>query len=256
MIDHFDGLIMRQTTYGDNDLIVNVLTPDRGKVSVRCRGVRSLRSPYRNIIHPLFYNSFVVYEKNGMFTLKEAGCLESFYDIGMDITSLSLAQYVLEAANELSVAEQEHADLLRLCLNTLYALTKTEKPRNVIKAAFELRAMCISGMMPDLSACCECQTEQDQLFLDTVEGNLICSVCLDAEYERLGISPEMSGRRLVSLTPDVLRAMRYIVCAPPNRLFSFSADDETVRLLGNCCEMYFLNQVEHGFSTLTFYKSL
>ncbi len=256
MIENCQGLIVRETTYGDNDLIIHILTAEHGRLSVRCHGVRSLRSPYRNIIHTLFYNSFVLYEKNGMRSLKEAGCLHSFYRIGMDITALSLAQYVLEVANDLSVEGQEHGALLQLCLNTLYAITQTDKPQTLIKAAFELRAMCVSGFMPDLSGCSACgQTPQD-LFLDTVEGVMICGPCLDREYEASGISPQQSGRHLVSLTPGALRAMRYIVSAPPERLFSFAADDETMTSLSRACEQFLLHQTEHGFSTLTFYKSL
>ncbi len=277
MIDSCRGLILRETTYGDNDLIVNVLTVEHGKISVRCRGVRSLRSPYRNIIHPLFYNQFELYEKNGMYTLKEAGCLQSFYRIGMDIVRLALAQYILEAANAVSVEGLEQDSLLQLCLNTLYAVTEKELPCDLVKSAFELRAMCVCGFMPDISSCTVCGEERFPVFLDTVQGVLWCGDCLDRarQEERERRQKQEEGgvtvgdnlaeaddgesalpQNLRMLSPTVLRAMRYIVSCPPARIFSFSIPEDEQRQLSAVCEQYFLHQTDCRFQALAFYKSL
>ena len=54
----------------------------------------------------------------------------------------------------------------------------------------------------------------------------------------------------------IIEAMRYICLCDPKKLFSFSLGEENVKLLAQLTESYFVTQLERGFSTLDFYKSL
>ena len=58
------------------------------------------------------------------------------------------------------------------------------------------------------------------------------------------------------VTPGVLAAIRYLVSCDPKRLFSFQAGMETMEKLSQLTETYLTTQLERGFSTLDFYKSL
>ena len=58
------------------------------------------------------------------------------------------------------------------------------------------------------------------------------------------------------VTPGVLDAMRYICSCDSRKLFSFSASLETIESLSYVTESYLSTQLERGFSTLDFYKSL
>ena len=58
------------------------------------------------------------------------------------------------------------------------------------------------------------------------------------------------------VTPSVLEAMRYICLCDPKKLFSFQIGTDTLERLGALTEAYLTTQLERGFSTLEFYKSL
>jgi DNA repair protein RecO (recombination protein O) len=58
------------------------------------------------------------------------------------------------------------------------------------------------------------------------------------------------------VNPSVLEAMRYICLCSPKKLFSFQVGDHTLELLSQVTESYLTTQLERGFSTLDFYKSL
>ena len=58
------------------------------------------------------------------------------------------------------------------------------------------------------------------------------------------------------ITPGVLDAMRYICYCDGRKLFSFRASPETLETLSYVTESYLATQLERGFSTLDFYKSL
>jgi len=58
------------------------------------------------------------------------------------------------------------------------------------------------------------------------------------------------------VTPSVLDTMRYICYCDPRKLFAFRAGQETMARVADISEAYLTTQLERGFSTLDFYKSL
>ena len=66
----------------------------------------------------------------------------------------------------------------------------------------------------------------------------------------------MGGGIPMPVTPGVLEAMRYICLCDPKRLFSFDIGPQNLEKLANLTEAYLTTQLERGFSTLDFYKSL
>ena len=58
------------------------------------------------------------------------------------------------------------------------------------------------------------------------------------------------------VTAGVLEAMRYICLCEPRKVLSFQIGRENLDLLANLTEAYLTTQLERGFSTLDFYKSL
>ena len=58
------------------------------------------------------------------------------------------------------------------------------------------------------------------------------------------------------VTPGLLEAMRYICLCDPRKLFSFQLGMDNQKQLSSLTEAYLTTQLERGFSTLDFYKSL
>ncbi|WP_242623786.1 DNA repair protein RecO [Intestinimonas massiliensis (ex Afouda et al. 2020)] len=132
-------------------------------------------------------------------------------------------------------------------MNSLHALDKLNKPQALIKAAFELKLMCLEGYEPLLDACAVCGLpDPDRPRLDLVQGVLHCASCQDEVGE--GVS--------LPLEAGTLAAMRHIVYGDPKRLFSFQLDQKGLDCLGRVCERFLLTQLDRGFSTLDFYKQL
>ncbi len=58
------------------------------------------------------------------------------------------------------------------------------------------------------------------------------------------------------LPPRALAALDHIVHGDPKRLFSFRLEGEDLKQLADTAEAYVYTQLERGFSTLDYYKSL
>lgn len=240
-----EGLVLRETEYRDADKLLTVLTKDRGQLTLRARGVRSRNSKLKSGCQLLAYAEFTVFDGKNTMTVDEAVPIELFLPLRQDIELLSLASYFAQAAEVLSQEDEHNSDLLSLCLNCLYGLSKLQKPQLLVKAAFELRAACIAGYEPMLDGCSVCGNPQPDRFLMS-DGMLRCSACLLPGEESLRLP----------VIPGTLAAMRYIVSCDLKRLLSFKLGDDSLRQLSGLTETYFLTQLERGFFSLDFYKSL
>ena len=239
------GIVLRVTDYNDRDALLTVLTRGHGRLTIKARGLRRKNSPLTAPCQLLAFGEFTLFEYRGQYTINEAHSIELFSSLRRNLTKLSLATYFAQVSEMLSQEDLPNPELLSLLLNSLYALCNLKLPEAQIKAVFELRAACLSGYTPDLFGCHICGNQNPTRF-DLRAGQLECENCRSSESD---------GIRL-PVTPAILEAMRYICLCDPKRLFSFTIGEETLLQLANLTEAYLATQLERGFSTLDFYKSL
>ena len=254
-----DGLVIRETESGENDKRITLLTADRGKISVSAKGARSLRSKYMNAIGLFTYGNYEISERTGYSWLGGASVTEPFYALRDNIDRLALASYIVDVAGELSGEGEPADELLRLTLNTLYAIANDMRPYAQIKAAYELRAMVMSGYMPMLDSCGLCGKERSNLtYLDVMNGMLKCEECIHRlnSSRETGVSEDGAAVILVPLSHSALSAVRYIAGAELSRLLSFTIEGAALTELSRLAETYLIHHLEKSFSSLDFYNSL
>ena len=238
------AIVLRVTDYNDRDALLTVLTRDHGKLTIKARGLRRKNSPLIAPCQLLAYGEFTLFEYRGMYTINEAHSIELFQHLRRDLSKLSLGTYFAQVAVMVSQEDMPNPELQALLLNSLFALSSLNLPENQVKAAFELRIACLAGYMPDLSKCQNCGNEQPDRF-DLSSGQLQCAACATGQ----------SGIRM-PVTAGMLQAMRYICFCEPRKLFGFTLGEENMDNLASLTEGYLATQLERGFSTLDFYKSL
>ncbi|MCI8914266.1 MAG: DNA repair protein RecO [Lawsonibacter sp.] len=242
------ALVLRGVDYKESDRILTLLTQEQGKLTASARGCRKKGSAIAAGCQLLAWSELVLYDYQGRWAVKEAAVERLFQGVRNDIVRLSLGCYFAEAAELLAVEGEENTPLLSLTLNSLHALDKMpEKPLALVKAAFEWKAMALAGYEPRMEGCAVCGTappEEPRFHLR--EGVLHCARCREAVGD--GIS--------MPLSPPALAALAYILHGDPRRLFSFQLAGEPLTQLADTAEAYLHTQLERGFSTLDYYKSL
>ena len=238
------AIVLRVTDYNDRDALLTVLSRNHGKLTIKARGLRRKNSPLIAPCQLLAFGEFTLFEYKGQYTINEAHSLELFTALRRDLTKLSLGTYFAQVSELLSQEDLPNPELQSLLLNCLYALSKLNESERKVKAVFELRSAALAGYMPDLFGCHICGSQTPDRF-DLSEGMLECRGCRS-----------MGGGIRMPVNPAVLEAMRYICLCDPKRLFSFDIGIENLLKLADLTEAYLTTQLERGFSTLDFYKSL
>lgn len=240
------GIVLRETETRETDKILTVLTRDLGKIPVIAQGARRKSCRYAAAAQFLAYSELTLYHKGDWYYLNEGSSLELFEGLRSDLPLLALGSYFAELTEAAAGEEEPAAPLLSLLLNALYALDQLHKPQRLVKAAFELKLLCLAGYEPLADACAYCGTpDPEEPLLDVVQGVLRCCGCGE---KGKGLS--------LPLCRDSLTALRHILYGDPKKLYSFTLSEDALRRLSDAAEAFAAAQLERSFRTLDFYKGI
>lgn len=245
MFKTVNALVLREVRYKEADRILTLLTDTDGKITVKARGALRKSSKTAAATQQLTYSEMTLFGNLGRWTVNEAVVKEGFDGLRTDIESFALGCYFAECADALGVEDQPDAPLMQLALNCLYALSRGMYTPEHIKAAFELRLMCLAGYTPELSHCAVCgEEEPGDPVLMLERGCVCCRRCA------------AGAGRTVKLDAASLSAMRHICSVPPKQILSFSLEGEGTKRLSAAAEEYLLLHTERRFPTLDYWKDV
>ncbi len=257
MLIEVKGLVIRTVDLSDHDKLLTLFTEERGKITAVANGSRALKSRYLAAAQLFCYGSYVLYQRGDKYWVREVTLIESFFDLRAELSRMSLAAYLCDVADDVVEENAPEGDLLRLILNSLYAIASGRYEQAKIKAVFEMRAAAILGFCPMLDGCHLCGGSEGDLYLDVMNGVLECHACRKKRSPQpLEEDVLRTASIICPLTPGAWIALQYAVSCPIDRLFSFRLDPADERIFGQSAEKYLLNHLERGFKSLDFYKGV
>ena len=239
------GLVIGEQNVKENDRYITILTASDGLVKATAYGARKTSSPIAAQTRLFACADFNLSQSRGYYKVESADTVETFFELSGSMENVAAASYFCELLADVALAGVADEETLRLALYALYALAKQNRSHRLVKAAFELRLMTISGYEPILSECTSCgEQPQNGCFFSAAEGCITCASCA---HTTAGLLP---------LSVSALEAMRYVVMAPVEKLFGFALRGESVRLFCDACEKYVLTQMDRNYKALGVYRSI
>ena len=258
-----DGVVVRVRDMGDRDRYLSVLTAKKGRITMLSKGSHSVKGHQTAVSQLYTYGNFEYYRRGSMYILKGGSSIEAFYSLSFDMDRLNLAAYLCDVTCELTDEGEPAEDMLRLLLNSLYAISNELYPLDLIKGAFEIRAAVQSGYEPELFRCAVCQKEKEENWcLDVMNGAILCSDCL--QKRNRGARPQSTDYDdireadiLCPISAAVRDALFYCSHAPLSRLFSFELKDaDDLHAFAKTAQTYLLSHLGRGFDSLDFYNTM
>jgi DNA repair protein RecO (recombination protein O) len=241
------GIVVKEVSTGEADKIITIFSRDRGRISALSKGGKRPKSNLAAASQILSYGEYVLYSGKDMYSVNSCEVIEPFYEIRNDMVKLTYAAHFLDIILELIQENQPSPRLLKLLLNSLHMLAKTQKPPELISCIFELRAISIAGYSPHVSSCMSCgQAPEKNYSFSFAKCGFLC--------DREKCSEE--DRASVLLSHGASRAIQHIICAPMGELFGFGLSPEVLEELARITRRYLRERLERDFTKLDFLKSI
>ena len=174
------AIVLRHANYRDNDRMVTLLSPSRGRIDAIIRNCRKPKSHNLNSGELFALGDYMLHENGGHITVTSVRLIETFYPLRSDYDRLTCGTYLLNLAEAAAEPEQPEQELFMLLLHTRSRLTFSEQEWKPLLAGFLLHFSACQGFKPRLNHCVFCGkrlTEEEPVFFDGEEGGAVCGAC-------------------------------------------------------------------------------
>lgn len=242
---NYKGLVIREINTGEADKIITVLTAEEGKISIAAKNARRAKNSLSSGTQLLCFSDYMLFKGKELYNMSSCEVIQSNYEIRKDIVKLTYCCHILELITD-NVQEGEPSEsILQLILNTLYVIAKTDRSLELVTRVFELRLMSILGYEPHVVSCVNCnKTDDENMYFDLDSSGLVCSECVN----RKG--------RVIPLISGTVKALKYIMCINPQKLYNFSLSEASIKELSIVSKKYIKEHIGKEYNKLDYLKCL
>lgn len=176
-----------------------------------------------------------MFKSGEKYNINSCETIELFYNIRTDLDKLKYAVNITKIINDVSTENQNNYRLLQLFLNTIYAISETDKSLEFILSIFKIRLLSIIGFKPVIEKCSFCKTQENLIYFSIRDNGFKCEKCGKMDSSSLTISKE---------TKD---AIKYIILSDPKKIFSFNIPEESQKELELVSKIYLEEKLEKEY---------
>ena len=184
----------------------------------------------------LCFGNYLIYQGASSYNINSCEINELFYNLRIDLDKLQYASHITKIINDVTDENQKTYKILQLFLNTLYVLSETDKNMDLTISIFKLKLMCLLGFTPIIDKCTSCKNKDVILNHFSFRDNgLKCEICSRQDKGAIEISEATSN------------AIKYIVLAPPKKLFSFNLSEQSIKELEIISNIYLNEKLDKEY---------
>ena len=230
-----NGIVIAENNMGDYDKMLTVLTPNFGKISCVAKGARRPQSALLAGTQLFCFGEYMMYKGTNTYHINSCETIEIFYNIRTDLDKLKYAIHINKIIQDITEENENCYRILQLYLNTLYTISETDKNLDLVISVFKMRLLSRLGYTPRIMECTKCK-EKDNLTKFSIKDN--------------GFKCEACGRQdksAIDMSESTKNAIKYVITAPPKKLFSFNLKDEGLEEFKLISKIYFNEKLEKEY---------
>ena len=185
----------------------------------------------------LCFGDYLIYQGASSYNINSCEVNEVFYNLRIDLDKLQYASHITKIINDVTDENQNTYKILQLFLNTLYVLSETDKNMDLVISTFKLKLMCFLGFTPIIDRCANCKKQENlkMNYFSFRDNGLKCETCSRQDKGSIEISEATQN------------AIKYIVLAPPKKLFSFSISEDSIKELEIISKIYLNEKLDKEY---------
>lgn len=142
------GIVLKQSSSGETNRRVVLLTKERGKVVAFARGARKQGSRLMACTNTFAFGTFKCYPGKEAYSLEDAEIKNYFEELMADFEGAYYGMYFAEIADYYARENNDEKELLGLLYQSLRALTAPALSKELVRCIFECKAIAVSGEYP------------------------------------------------------------------------------------------------------------
>ncbi len=176
MIEKVEGIILKESLYGDTSKIIQLLTKEHGLISVICKGAKSPKSKLRAVTLKFTYGFFnIYYKENKLSTLISVDVINPFSFLKNDIILISYVGFICELTSQV-VKQNEFFQGFNDLIEGIIKINEGFDPL-IITNILEIKYLPYLGVGISLDGCSICGSTKNIVTVDGDAGGFICEKC-------------------------------------------------------------------------------
>ena len=190
-----EAVVLRSFRFGEADRILHVYTADRGRVGAIAKGVRKTKSRFGARLEPFSHVELMLHHGSGeLHTVTGVSLVDPHRAAREDPYRLAVGLVGAEAMLRLFVEEEQNERAFEAltrfysAVDAVPAGLRGRAALDPLALAFQLKLLWLSGYVPHLESCVECEGTDGLVGYLARAGGAVCSAC--APDETVFLSPE------------------------------------------------------------------
>lgn len=151
------ALVLGSIDLGESDRLVQILSRERGRLTVRARGARRSRKRYGGKLDRFsLVRVHVTLRARGRFNLGDVDLVEPFLGIRGDLLCTAMADHVIELVRIVTREEEVNPDVFGLTVRVLSTLDGGTPPQEGWHHAVVMQMLRLSGLAIAMDTCAVC----------------------------------------------------------------------------------------------------
>lgn len=197
-----EGIVLRLTKAANGRRMVLLLSREYGKISAGTSISERGRNRSALAMRPFTHGRYEINKSRNTYHVNDAEVVRAYYGIGDDIDKYICASFVLEFAERMLPEDAPAPEMLRLLLEFYDLIEKRKKKYMTPVIAFQLKAIQVMGLAPEVARCVNCGSTEDLAHFTVRGGGLLCADC--------GIVVREGNDELIyDVGFDIIKVLRY-----------------------------------------------
>lgn len=232
------GMVLNVMPIGDYDKRITLLTKEKGKITAFARGARRPNSSLLAATNPFSFGEFELFEGRSSYTVAKASIQNYFRELAADFSVTYYGFYFLEFADYYCQENNDEREMLKLLYQSLRALESPAYENRLVRVVFELKALVINGIGPNVFSCLKCGKSKPLSYFSVKKGGMLCSDCRE----------DASDAR--SIEVSTLYTLQYVASSSIEKLYTFMVSRKVLEELETLMRDYLGRYVGHSFQSL------
>lgn len=223
-----DGIVIRTTSFKENDMMVNVVS-NNGVKSFLAKGVLKFESKNAPSIQLLNKSHFQLSKSKDGLTLRTGTIINSLFSDETNLSFLVIANLICELTSRIIITDEDAVNIYQFLEKSQTLLASKFNPLTVGLCYFA-QVLKQTGYGLNVDCCQKCGKTTQITAVSYVDGGFICQECFDG----------LNGKKYSSIE---LKTIRLIFKSDINSFCAHNFDDEICIKLINDLSIFLETQL-------------